>query len=571
MTSLNHAWARTIIDELVCSGVTCFCVSPGSRSTPLAVAVARHPEAQAVVHFDERGAAFFALGYARAAGRAAGWITTSGTAVANGLPAVVEAGIEAIPMLLLTADRPPELRETGANQTIDQVGIFGRHVRWQFDLPAASELVDEGALRTTANQAAYRARRGPVHLNCMFRKPLQPTADPPGAQPDLEKAHTIYADSEITVSSGAVAELAKRLSAAQHGLIIAGRLPLTLPKEAAAQLAERLQWPLLADVNSGLRFGPGPGTRIAHYDLLLGTKQFCEVSHPDAVLYLGRPAVSNRLRQFLSEAHPSLFALAADAPGRLDPTHQVTHRYETSIAPFCEALAAALPDAKGGEWLAKWQDADASAAQRLDTFFDDDDRAGEPEIARIISKRAPDDSGLFLASSMPVRDVDRFAAGGGPRLTAAANRGASGIDGTVASAAGLAHGLGRKVTLLIGDLALLHDLNSLALLRHTKAPVIVVVINNDGGGIFSFLPIAEFPDVFENYFGTPHGLAFEAAADLFSLQYRLTEGKKHFEKTYAAACASQAPAIIEVQTNREENRLLHDKIDRIVDDAVING
>jgi 2-succinyl-5-enolpyruvyl-6-hydroxy-3-cyclohexene-1-carboxylate synthase len=580
--SLNEFWARLIVEELVRCGTETFFVAPGSRSTPLVLAVARHPEAQAVVHYDERGSAFAALGYARATAddgsRPAAWITTSGTAVANGLPAVVEAGTDAVPMLLLTTDRPPERRDTASNQTIDQPDIFGDYARWQFDLPAPTPAIDARAVLTTVDQAAYRARRppaGPVHLNCMFRKPLQP--DPSEARLSFEQHTparwhesnaplTRYELPQLAVDVG---DVAGELQEAERGLIVAGRLASRRQADAVSTLAEALGWPVLADVGSHLRLGSARHRPpiIGCYDQLLASEAFAERHRPDAVLHVGGRFVSKRLRLFLAKSRPPTYVLATDTPFRVDPEHQVTRRVETDPAAFCDALAGVVLAPENNDWLESWQSADRRADERIDTFLEDN-ALSEPRVLRLVTRHLPEEHGLVLASSMPVRDADRYAATGGPAALSSSNRGASGIDGTVATAAGFARGLRQPATLVIGDLALLHDLNSLMLLRRVESPVTVVVLNNRGGGIFSFLPIAEHEDVFEPFFGTPHDAGFEHAAAQFDLTYHRPDSSSAFRETYRTEARSDAPALIEVRTERDENRALHGALETAVRDAI---
>jgi 2-succinyl-5-enolpyruvyl-6-hydroxy-3-cyclohexene-1-carboxylate synthase len=259
--------------------------------------------------------------------------------------------------------------------------------------------------------------------------------------------------------------------------------------------------------------------------------------------------------------------LATDTPFRVDPEHQVTRRVETDPAAFCDALAGVVLAPENNDWLESWQSADRRADERIDTFLEDN-ALSEPRVLRLVTRHLPEEHGLVLASSMPVRDADRYAATGGPAALSSSNRGASGIDGTVATAAGFARGLRQPATLVIGDLALLHDLNSLMLLRRVESPVTVVVLNNRGGGIFSFLPIAEHEDVFEPFFGTPHDAGFEHAAAQFDLTYHHPDSPSAFRETYRTEARSDAPALIEVRTERDENRALHGALETAVRDAI---
>ena len=585
--NINRLWADLIVEELVRCGVDMFCIASGSRSTPLTTAVAAHPKARKVIHFDERGTAFYGLGYARASRRPAVWITTSGTAVANGFPAVVEASMDGVPMLLLTADRPPELRHTGANQTIDQVGIFGDYIRWQFDLPVPSVAVDPAMVLTTIDQAVYRSQRvpnGPVHLNLMFREPLAP--DPDGTDigsylTELEpwrrgdESFTSYGDSKPSVDADELDRLWKDLQDVKRGLIVAGRLDTPAQGKAVFNLSKQLDWPLLPDVGSQLRLGKRGIShhRVDYYDLILGSDSFSRSYRPEAVLHIGKRSTSKRLMEYLKQSRPSPYIVVNDLPGRLDPGHRVSRHIETDIIVFCRRLQEAcernpVVDPDTVDWLTTWNMVSTNVAHQLSDFFYLHDGISEPQIARLVSKHIPDGQGLFLAGSMPIRDMDMFGQVGNAAITVGSNRGASGIDGTLASAAGFAAGLKKPVTLLIGDLALLHDLNSLALLRKALVPVIIVVINNNGGGIFSFLPVAKYQSVFETYFGTPHGLTFEQGAAMFEIPYDRAYTTEHFVEMYQNACSTGSATIIEVSTDRSVNYELHMTVQKQINDIL---
>ena len=553
-----------------------FCVAPGSRSTPLVAALAGNKRARNLVHFDERGTAFAALGYARATGLPAAWITTSGTAVANGLPAVVEAATDGVPMVLLTADRPPELRQTGANQTIDQPDIFGDFVRWRFDVPAPSLDVDPASVLTTVDQAVYRAGRspkGPVHINLMFREPLIPVPDEtegghrgPERWRGSDEPYTRYAPTRPALDDPHVADLWERLRPVERGLVVAGRLASRDQGEAVQKLARVLGWPLLPDVGSQVRLGGDVGD-VAYYDVLLADEKTADARAPEAVLHFGGRALSKRLEGFVARHRPDPYVVVRENPFRLDPAHLVTHSVESGIEGFCAALlraASARPPATDASWIAGWRTASDEAGKALDRALSDG--LSEPLVARLASREIPEGHGLVVASSMPIRDLDAFAAADGSGVPVVANRGASGIDGTVATAAGFARGSGRPVTLLIGDLALLHDLNSLAMLR--GLPVTVVVLNNDGGGIFSFLPVSAHAEFFEPFFGTPQGVGFEGAAAMFGLRYGSPETPEDFLAAYRKALSGDGPSVIEVKTDRDENVAVHRRLLEAVAAAV---
>jgi 2-succinyl-5-enolpyruvyl-6-hydroxy-3-cyclohexene-1-carboxylate synthase len=472
-------------------------------------------------------------------------------------------------MVLLTADRPPELRQTGANQTIDQPDIFGDYVRWRFDLPAPDLAVDPAMVLTTVDQAAYRANRtpqGPVHLNLMFREPFLPEEEDalpaPSPWTTSNAPYTRYAATKPAVDEAEIQDLRETLRPVKRGLIVAGRLASREQGEAVLQLADSLGWPLLPDVGSQVRLGADSKGLVTHYDALLAGDSFSDTRVPEAVIHVGGKVLSKRLEQFLGRSRPDPYVVVRENPFRLDPAHRVTHSIEANVVDFCASLARAAtqdPQKDDTTWPAGWREASEEVGRRLDWVLTGE--LSEPLVARSVSRNVPADHGLVVASSMPVRDLDTFAAPDGAPVPVAANRGASGIDGTVATAAGFARGLGRPVTLLIGDLALLHDLNSLAMLRDVQ--VVVVVLNNDGGGIFSFLPVAGQKQFFEPYFGTPQGLGFEPAAAMFGLAYEQPHTTGEFLDAYAGACASGVSSILEVRTDRGENVRLHAELLRL--------
>ena len=584
LPNINALWAALLVEELIRQGVGLFVVAPGSRSAPLAVAVARAAMAGQtdwLVHPDERAAAFVALGWARATGRPAAVVTTSGTAVANLLPAVVEADAAGVPLILLTADRPAELRETGANQTIRQPGIFSSFVRWSLDVPPPDAAIDPAFVLTTAAHAAARslAPAGPVHLNLAFREPLG--AEPDGTDVGALVAHLgRWAATErpytetTTVAVADVRDLPERLAGIDRGVVVVGPADDWMPGSAAHDLAARLGWPLMPDVASQIRLAAADDM-VVHYDLALTSEAFAASHRPEAVILVSGRPVSKRLLALVDSARPDPYVVVRPDPGRFDPAHVVTDRVVADQDDACTLLAERLPPAPApSAWLRDWQRASAAAEQAAVAEIGRD--LSEPFVARTVARLAP---ALVLAASMPVRDVDAFAGDTGIRRFATANRGASGIDGTVATAHGVARGLvspvdgfAQPVVLLIGDLALPHDQTSLMLLR-SGPPVVVVAVNNDGGGIFHFLPVARgaspLPaDVFEAAFGTPHGLTFAHAAAQFGLTYHAPATADAFEAALAEALASGASALIEVTTDRTENEALHARIMRAASSAV---
>ncbi|MBF0570000.1 MAG: 2-succinyl-5-enolpyruvyl-6-hydroxy-3-cyclohexene-1-carboxylic-acid synthase [Candidatus Omnitrophica bacterium] len=565
--NINYLWADIIVEELARCGVTSFIVCPGSRSSPLALAIARNPKAQALTHFDERGAAFFALGQVSATGAPVAILCTSGTAAANFLPAAIECSKKKLPLIVLTADRPPELRQTGADQAIEQVGIFGPYVRFQVDLPCPSTDIPAPMPLTTVDQAVYRATRsvaGPVHLNCMFREPLAPikTGDDfkdyvsgLSAWLKSDRPYTQYHSPVGEVSHEAVGKVAGILKANERGLIVVGKLRSQKERAAVLSLAGKLQWPVLADVTSGLRLTSSKGPVVHYFDQLLLSPHLADLLKVDCVLQLGGRMTSKRLNQLVQDSRPRNYVMVLSHPLRNDPAHQVTLRVEAPIASFCAGIARAVKARRKSAWLRSIVQLSDVAGRQIRSLAEKS--LSEPSVAYHVSRNIPSGHGLFLANSMPVRDMDMYGAVRPGDIIIGANRGASGIDGTIATACGFSQGSGRPVTLVIGDISALYDLNSLALLRSLKRPMTLVVLNNDGCGVFSFLPVGQFKKDFEQCFGAPHGLSFKDAARMFGLRYARPRTTAEFLRSYQQAASGDRHTLIEVVTNRQDNLQLH--------------
>ncbi len=560
---LNTLWGSLVIEELIRNGVEYFCISPGSRSTPLTFAVAKNKRAKSTICLDERGAAFHALGYARAAQQPAALICTSGTALANYFPAIIEASIEHVPMLILSADRPPELRESGANQTIRQLGVFGDYLRWQFDFPCPDPKIPLTMVLTTIDQAVYQTTvsGGPVHLNFMYREPF--TSESPVKSPmpkslnlwrSSDSPYTVYSNGLKKPSSDAIQSIAEIVRRSKRGILSIGQIESPNEIVAIRQLIDRLKWPVFADITSGLRLGHRENCLIHFFDQLLLSDKFSDLD-PDTIIHIGGRVVSKRWLQYSKKKQDLQFVVIANHPDRYDPNHRVTLRINSDVELFCQELIAGMPrHTNQPNWRNTWESGSEIVEQIINIFVaESHSPLSEIVIAHLISHYIHSNTGLFLASSLPIREMDMFAASDGAAVVVAANRGASGIDGTIASATGFATGLNAPVTLLIGDLAFLHDLNSLALLNELKQPIIIVVLNNHGGGIFHFLPISGQTDVFEKYFATPHQFSFKNAAKLFNLNYLNPKTVTEFVKDYEQWQKTGVSGIIEIVTDREEN------------------
>jgi 2-succinyl-5-enolpyruvyl-6-hydroxy-3-cyclohexene-1-carboxylate synthase len=573
---MNRLWGYLIIEELVRNGVDYFVISPGSRSTPLTATVAQHPQAQKIVCLDERGAAFHALGYARATGNPAVLICTSGSAAANYLPAVIEASIDSIPLIILSADRPPELRQTGANQTIDQVNLYGSYPKWQFDLPCPTAEISPNLVLTTIDLAVSKSRQAPggvVQLNCMFREPFGSMDAPVEIPASLEKwkesrsPYTRYASKLNISTTDEIESLIEIIQSTTRGVLVVGQLKSTVDIEAVVELAARLNWAVFADIQSGLRLRQDFPNLIHYFDRLLLTDISLELEQIDSIVQIGTRIVSSRWLKWIEQYPPQNYIIVVNDSDRHDPSHLVSLRIESDIAYLCQHLCQQLPQLPPSTWVQKIRSASdqisVTAAKFLKTS-----KLTEPLIARTISELIPNQHGLWVGNSMPIRDLDMYAVANHHSPSTihhspiGANRGTSGIEGAIAAATGFAVGLQASVTAIVGDLSSLHDLNSLALLQRNPQPVIVVIINNDGGGIFSFLPIAKSTEIFDPYFGTPHGVNFSHAAAMFGLDYYHPQTSDDLIRDYHQALARNCSAVIEVTTDRSENLQLHQALDR---------
>jgi 2-succinyl-5-enolpyruvyl-6-hydroxy-3-cyclohexene-1-carboxylate synthase len=531
-----------------------------------------------IICLDERAAGFHAIGYARATGNPAVLICTSGTAAANYLPAVIEASIDNIPLIILSSDRPPELRQTGANQTINQVNLYGNYPTWQFDLPCPTAEINPHVVLTTIDLAVSRARQVPggvVHLNCMFREPFGSTDIPVeipaslGRWQDTGSPYTRYA-SKLTISTpDEIESLIEIIQSTTKGVLVVGQLKSIVDINAVIKLALRLNWAVFADVQSGLRLRQDLPNLIHYFDRLLLTDISVELEQIDTIVQIGTKIVSAQWFKWIDRHPPTNYIAIANNPERYDPSHLVSLRIESDITYLCQHLSTQLPQLPPSTWVQKLRSASdrisVTAAKFLKTS-----KLTEPLVALTISECIPNRHGLWVANSMPIRDLDMFGVGVvaedsqslNPRV--GANRGTSGIEGAIASATGFAVGLQAPVTAIVGDLSSLHDLNSLALLPRNSQPVIVVIINNDGGGIFSFLPISKSTQIFDTYFGTPHGVNFCHAAAMFELDYYHPQHREELIQVYTQALAARRSAIIEVTTDRTENLQLHQDLNRCI-------
>lgn len=552
----SHALALVLVDELIRNGIEHACLAPGSRSAALAMVLAEDERLSLHVVHDERSAAFLAVGIARVTRKPVPVVSTSGSAAANFLPAVVEATHGRVPLLVLTADRPPELRATGANQTTDQIKLYGDLVRWFHEMgtpePSAHAPRYWRSVVCRSLAEATLPVPGPVHLNLAFREPLVPDAAGDGFPFDLsgrpnEAPWTTIAAGNLP-SPAIVNRLSAQAERAERGLVVAGGG--TADPAAAVLLAEAAGWPLIAEAHSGARTGPNA---ISTYDALLRSEAFAS-EPPDLVIRVGRTGTSKALARYLSEAIEQI--TIDPGPFVNDPERTSSAAIATDPGLLLRAVAGGLGPRRPGPWIERWRAGERTARGVIDAALMGD-RVTEPRTARDVARSVPHGGTLVVASSMPVRDLDSFMA---PRsgLRIIANRGTSGIDGFVSTALGVALASEGPVVALAGDLSLLHDQNGFLLLGSESVDLTLVVINNDGGGIFSFLPQARYEEPFERVFGTPHGLDLSKLAALYGITHRLISDPADLPSAVAEPHAGVR--ILEVRTDRKANLEFHHEL-----------
>ncbi len=562
-------FCATLVDEWVHQGLTDAFVAPGSRSTPLALAVAEDDRFDVHVFHDERSAGFAALGHGLATGRPAVLLCTSGTAAAHFHAAVIEASLSSVPLIVCTANRPPELWDVGAPQTIDQTKLYGDSPRWFFQpgVPdaGAANTWRPLARRSVAEAGGWSGRPGPVHLDLSFRDPLAGVAgDLPDRDALVPPAADVHAPASVSVGAPAdtnavrIAELIRSVDPAQGGVIVAGRG--AGDPDHVLRLGERLGWPVFADHRSGCRVA---GRAVAHTDALLRNEEFAAAMAPGMVIRLGEVLASKITEQWLAGVDGPTVAATT---GRWTDPAQVTSLVINHADLADQLLTLDLGDAS--EMAGRWLAADTAAARAIAQVLDRADGTTEPGVARAslaslvgLNKLGPSPV-LVVSSSMPVRDVEWYGQPA-PGVRVIANRGANGIDGVMATAIGVAL-TGAPTICLIGDVAFLHDATSLTALARRRCDLTIVVIDNDGGGIFSFLPQRSLldPSRFEQLFGTPHG------TDLLALARSHGLDTVDLEAADPAVLTPHGVRVVRFATDRAANTELHGQINAAVSEAV---
>ncbi len=543
-SNISLLWGQLIVESLLRNGVNHFFVAPGSRSTPLILAAHQNPDIHLHTHFDERGLGFFALGAAKALNAPVAIITTSGTAVANLYPAIIEAKLTQVPLVILSADRPEELLGCGANQAIDQVGLFARHTVWALDLATATTQIPANYLLTQVEQGLFlqQQQKGPIHINCKFREPFYEKQYSQDLRHYLASIHPWLTSNlpylQKTASGSVVSQLADwQALQQQRGIIVVGRLAQIEQAQDVAAFAQALGWPLLMDIQSS---GKGHPWSLNYYDQLLHHATFYEqLNQAEVILQFGDRMVSKRLLQFLGQTKARLINIQSHSDAT-SQDHVMGQYFYADINPWLQAH----PVTQHQPWGEQLYQADQTMAQLMEQQQHD---LSELSVAHSLPRLIPDNSALFIGNSLPVRLMDMFAEPNSKQQRIFTNRGASGIDGILASAIGVAKILDhRPVTLLVGDTSLLHDLNSLALSAQLQSSLVVIVLNNDGGSIFNLLPIPDDTLVAQQCYQLPHGLNFADAAKMFGLQYLQPISQQEFELDYAAALIEPGITLIEI-------------------------
>ena len=575
-----HAFVGAFVDELARAGVRHACIAPGSRSTPLAMMFAEHPRIRTWMHLDERSGAFFALGLARATLNPVALVCTSGTAAANFYPAIVEANAAGIPLVVLTADRPHELRDVGAGQTVDQNQLYGSHVKWFVDVAppeaTASMLRYSRTLASRSVGTAQSASPGPVHLNFPFREPLLPVSidAPKGLSAEDQLAWTGRANNSpwVRVSRSSshpgadvIDRLAARLAAAERPLIVCGPQQDDSLAPQLADLACRIGAPLLADALSQARWGSHDRSNlIDRYDAVIRHPRAAESLSPDFILRIGAIPTSKALYQWIESASAPL--VVVDPARWPDPSLRAHEMVRADATLLCTSLNAGIPPRRAdgdnhSAWLKRWQSANDIAGGAIVEYSTSLAEPFEGNALAEIVAALPDRATLFVSSSMPVRDLDTFGEGDARLIRVMSNRGANGIDGVISSALGAAaasaESEGGPLVLAIGDIAFYHDMNGLLAAKLHSLDATIVIINNDGGGIFSFLPQASSAKYFEMLFGTPHGLNFEPAAELYGASYTKAKDIEGLRRAVTAGVKGRGLHIVEYTTDRARNVILH--------------
>lgn len=575
----NTLWASIVAEELYRSGVRTVCISPGSRSTPLVIAFAelrdRHSDFQILVHIDERSSSFFALGVAKVQMAPVALLCTSGTAAANYYPAIIEAYYSRIPLVVLTADRPPEMRDCGSGQTIDQINIYGKHVRYFFEV-GTPEIIGFRLryLRSLISRSVSIAVGkgdtpvGAVHLNFPFADPMPPIPVPNDIPEDLalSSPEAMFGNpsggaySQIiagmrSLDTNAIASIANQIISYPKGVIVVGVYDAPIEfLESVRKLARATGYPLLIEATGAHRYG-----EISHYDSFLRSPNFCKTHAPEIVIRFGAMPTSKSYMLWL-ERHIGCQQIVVGSTNS-DPTHGITQALNIYPVIFCEQLANYLenyaqPVWQDKQWRLDFELAESIAEHTITEALAKIDELFDGKVYAELAQLLPENSYIYVASSTPIRDLDTFFHSD-RLITVLANRGANGIDGTISSALGAAWGCDRPMVLICGDLAFYHDLNGLLAAKKYNISLTIILLNNDGGGIFNLLPISKFEQTFEEFFGTSHGIDFAPIVSAYNCEHILIQDWQHFYEALTNSLESQGNQVLEIKSDRQRNKDLH--------------
>ncbi|MFT4417093.1 2-succinyl-5-enolpyruvyl-6-hydroxy-3-cyclohexene-1-carboxylic-acid synthase [Fredinandcohnia humi] len=559
-------YVASFVDELVRVGITEAIVSPGSRSTPMAILMAEHPDMNVTVNIDERSAAFYALGVAKALQKPVAILCTSGTAAANYYPAIVEAYYSRVPLIVITADRPHELRDVGAPQAIDQNQLYGKYAKWFVEMAIPEDTKQMLAyVRTVAGRAAGTAMSspaGPVHLNFPFREPLVPNLEVENlweTDKQHDTRHVNVVVGKPSINENQLTPIVNILNNAKKGIIICGPHYDEEFGQAVTQLADKLQFPIFADPLSQLRSGKHPiDLIIAGYDAFLRNENVRDNFTPEIIIRFGAMPVSKALLQYIQK-HSSAIQFVVDGDGGWrDPTLSASEMVYCDEVDFCNSLSGVILRKEDSSWLESWMQLNNIVLKNIKNVHMEESLF-EGKVFTELQEILPTHSTLFVGNSMPIRDIDTFFTNNDKGIKVMANRGANGIDGIISTAVGVS-AKNENTVLVIGDLSFYHDLNGLLATKQHNLHITIILINNDGGGIFSFLPQSAEKKHFELLFGTPIGLDYEKVVEMYGGSFTRIRNWEDFRTTITESLKTKGLHVVEINTDREENVLIHRKM-----------
>ena len=579
----NFLWSEIFIEQLVQHGIKYACISPGSRSAPLTYSLAKNKNIKCCINIDERSSAFFALGLAKASSSPVVIVTTSGTATAELYPAIIEAFQQRSPLIVCTADRPPELKNSGTNQMINQKNIYRNHIRW-FKDAGLPELTENKLFRLVlithkAINIAAKKDKGPVHLNFPFRKPLEP-----GSFTDEIDESIIVLINKMKLASREsptavikkrdrkiISKIASRIFTSQRGLIVAGPQDYN-PKviKAINSLSEITGFPVLADGASQLRFNSSNNLVISNYDAYLRSEIFIQKFRPDVILQFGRTVTSTFLENYFEESEIDRF-LINEYGDRFDPSGKAKSIVKFNPEIFCDELIKYLKEINfkkpSNEWSKIFHTADMFAEEIKSKIIYNSSFPNEARIIPELIKIIPSQSSIVVGNSLPIRDLEFFTTASNKGLKIFFNRGASGIDGITSTALGIAKH-NKSAVLITGDLSFLHDINALLAANKNPVSLVIVLINNNGGGIFDMLPIKEYGELFRKYFKTPHDRNIKSIVEAFGHNHIQIESWNHLAESVITSMQKKSLTVLEIKTNSISSHKLREKYWNLVKEKI---